>query len=416
MKQRNLHVTRSSGGRSRSRLQLGVVGLLLIASAAEASSSTEVTVPITVDHARVIVAASFARPDGTRRDARLWIDTGNPDWTISQKLAQDIGLDLTKPPTKDDSYGKVHIVAGLICAVGEKVLDSESMRAIVPVGTAPVFGGINVEGNLPSTLLQSYDIVLDYVGCKFTVANPGTLQPEGLPLHCRVNKTTGLVAFDAVIAGRECSLALDNGASFTLLAEDLIQQISDRQLAGLQQINGAIGLANMFGFPGEPKACLYKIPNIIWDKRSFGDVGALAMPKKFIDWYSRKTPGPVAGLIGGNVLRDYRVQINFSSKAIYFANKGTPDPHEMELIGLVLRPDPGGSFTIIGKADAAGVDPAPDLKVGDKLLKVDDVSLAHLTLGQAVTLLRGQAGQKHVLLVGREGQTLIIEARVLKYW
>lgn len=55
------------------------------------------TVPLIVAHNRVYVEVEFARPDGSRRKARFWVDNGNPDLAISEGLGHDLGLDISKP-------------------------------------------------------------------------------------------------------------------------------------------------------------------------------------------------------------------------------------------------------------------------------------------------------------------------------
>lgn len=70
-----------------------------------ASGAQSATVPMTIDHARAIIAASFRRPDGAFRNAKLWIDSGNPDWVISEALARDLRLDISGAATKNDLYG-----------------------------------------------------------------------------------------------------------------------------------------------------------------------------------------------------------------------------------------------------------------------------------------------------------------------
>ena len=55
----------------------------------------KVTVPFKLDHNRLLVNAEIQKPDGTWRDVLLWVDTGNPDFFISEELATDLGIDLS---------------------------------------------------------------------------------------------------------------------------------------------------------------------------------------------------------------------------------------------------------------------------------------------------------------------------------
>ena len=74
--------------------------LLFVALAAAALAQTpaarkSVTIPITLDHNRVVVDVDLALPDGTSQRVHAWIDTGNPDLEVSRRLATLLGLNIT---------------------------------------------------------------------------------------------------------------------------------------------------------------------------------------------------------------------------------------------------------------------------------------------------------------------------------
>jgi len=50
-----------------------------------------VTVPITLDHNRIVIDVYLPLPDGTRKRVRAWVDTGNPDMMMSQRIASLFG-------------------------------------------------------------------------------------------------------------------------------------------------------------------------------------------------------------------------------------------------------------------------------------------------------------------------------------
>ncbi len=69
-------------------------GLWLFCSC-QKSNNHSVTVPMVLDHNRMLVDAEMQKSDGSWRKVRLWIDPGNPTFSLSEKLARDIGLDLS---------------------------------------------------------------------------------------------------------------------------------------------------------------------------------------------------------------------------------------------------------------------------------------------------------------------------------
>jgi len=95
----------------------------LLASLGFAASPQKVTVPLTFEGHRIFVDAQFTRRDGSLRTARLWVDTGTPDFQISETLAKDLGLDLSGPPIKSDDgvlQGQVQqLVRPLTCEEGK---------------------------------------------------------------------------------------------------------------------------------------------------------------------------------------------------------------------------------------------------------------------------------------------------------
>lgn len=58
------------------------------------------------------------------------------------------------------------------------------------------------------------------------------------------------------------------------------------------------------------------------------------------DWYSQKNAGPVVGWIGANVLKAYRITIDYPSRVMYWQQQGDPDTHDLDQVGPAL-PNPG---------------------------------------------------------------------------
>lgn len=309
----------------------------------------------------------------------------------------------------------MHVVTVTRASIGPLSLNLHDLHAFIPVGNGPLFPGIDAAGNLPSVLLQRYDIELDYPHAQFTLTTPGSLQFSGSRLLAKVNAATGMITVNAISGRHRYALALDNGACFTLIDKDFIDELKKAK-PNMPQIEGAIGLANFFGSSTEPKWSLYRIPSLEWGGVSMQQVGAAAVPKSFTNWYSYKTPVPVEGLIGGNVLVRYRVQIDYARPAVYLSNAASPNLHDMDVVGLVLRPNSDGTFTIIGKARLKDQDPAAEVLAGDTLVRIGDKAVQGLTLGEVVRLLRGAPGERKSLVVKHQGRNYDVQARVFRYW
>ena len=73
-----------------------VLILLLMPSCADREISTAtVTVPVSLDHNRMLVDGEILGEDGEWHAAKLWIDSGNPEFFLSEALARNLGIDLT---------------------------------------------------------------------------------------------------------------------------------------------------------------------------------------------------------------------------------------------------------------------------------------------------------------------------------
>ena len=130
-----------------------------------------VTVPFILDHNRMLVDMEIQRADGTWRAARIWIDTGEPRFFMSEALARDLGIDL---PGLDES-GR--------CRRPSRSVSGECRsisRASKPWWSALRRGMYNTmhnDGHISSRVLQRYQVVFDYPARLLTIAAPGTLGP-----------------------------------------------------------------------------------------------------------------------------------------------------------------------------------------------------------------------------------------------
>lgn len=161
-----------------------------------------------------------------------------------------------------------------------------------------------------------------------------------------------------------------------------------------------------------------RLPEIWWGPMRLTDVGVVGVPAVSEDgpslgaWYSHKTARPVDGFLGANAFNAYRVEIDYPNTAVYF-EKGTESiSHDMDLVGLTLRPEADGSYTIIGVPVREGQPVVPGIAAGDLLLRVDELETAGATFGTVMDALRGRPGESRVLGIERDGKRLVVEARV----
>ena len=171
------------------------------------------TVPFILDHNRMLVDAEIQRADGSWRKVRLWVDTGNPTFTMSGPLARDLGIDLPARDNTNAGNSNAEVSAPLSIRLGGMTLNFEGVKSKVMFQPFWLFTTMHNDANLPSAVLKQYQMIFDYPGRKLTIALPGSLAHQGIPSPAHVNPKTGIIQMDAVIDGESMSFALDNGAS-----------------------------------------------------------------------------------------------------------------------------------------------------------------------------------------------------------
>ena len=228
----------------------------------KSAKSQSVTVPITLDHNRMIVEGEILRNDGSSRKVKLWVDSGNPSFLMSEELAKYMEI---KIPETDESSIMIEPPHGI--SIGGMKLNFEGVKSKVILQPKWMFDYTQADATLPSSVLQKYHIVFDYPKMQFTIAGQGSIEPQGSASIASINPKTGIVQISAVISGDSISLALDNGASFSYISEKVINRLL-KSNPYWSHITGAVGCANMWGWwpPNEETFNLLRIPEMDWGK------------------------------------------------------------------------------------------------------------------------------------------------------
>jgi len=396
---------------TRGFLAAAAVTLVFSASCRE-SPVRSATVPFILDHNRMVVEAEFQRKDGGWRKARLWVDTGNPDFFIDESLALDLGIGI------DAGKAEQEIPAPANVRIGGMPVDFGGVKSSVDFETKWLFNTIHNDGNLPSTVLKKYHVVFDYPNRRMTLAEPGILKPRGVRSEATIHPTTGIVQMDAVIDGEKYSLALDNGASGSFVPDTLLAELSKRH-PEWPKSEGAVGCANIWGrWPGEGRWPMVRIPEILWGTSNFTDTVIVGLPPIFMGRtdiaarYSLKTAHPVQGFLGPNAFKTFRVEIVYPESVVYFEKGPEAGSPEMDIVRLTVGPLDDGRYSVIGVLGADGKPVVAGVEMGDVLLHVGDLETTGATMGTVIDSLRGKPGEVRILKLDRDGIPIAVEARV----
>jgi predicted aspartyl protease len=395
-----------------------LIFLLSLACPAQTSQAPpaprSATVPFLLEDNRVFVDLTFTKPDGSPRSAHFWVDTGGGGFLMAEPLARDLGLDLSGKPMEEDG-AKLLAVTPPAVRIGNLPLDMKDARVLVMMGHKTIQDGFNhAEGMLPGHVLQRYQVVIDYGTQRFTLALPGTLKMRGTRLNTPVQQHMGFPRLEATIAGKSYGFLLDCGAAYTMISQNVLDEWAKAH-PEWPRATGAVGAPNM-GVPMEVGLEVTRVPQMLLGPLQLRAIGMVARRKGiFEDRISPAMTGPIAGAIAGNVLRNYRVQIDYAEGATYLEKIGNPSPNanDLDVVGLILQPRPDGSFTVLGVAQKDGKPVVEGIEKKDRLLKIEGRDVVGKTLQEVLQSLQGKPGEIRHLVLEREGKPVTIAAPVV---
>jgi PDZ domain len=376
---------------------------------AHPSEPKSVTVPFTLDHDRIIIDVSIPLSNGTTQRVRAWVDNGNPELYLSRRLSGLVGgstscderLCSGAPPSE-------LIIGGMTITIGTGIKEAK-----VPVGDAPIAPGLSAEMSIPSTILRNHDVLINFPDREFTIAQRGTLKFKGVTAKVIVNPANGLIQVPSQIENKKYNLALDLGSSISFLAADLFDKLSAAH-PDWPHMTGAVGPANMRGSNDEPTWKLMRVDRLQYGPLFLTDVAVVDLhaEKGRMPLFEKQAGGATAGQLGSEALLNYRVGLDYAHSTVYFDIGRTFNVPDFDVIGLILRPEDDGHFTILGIAESEGKPSVAEVQAGDRLIAIDGIPVAGSTMGQVWSRLAGEAGKEHTLTVERNGKRFAVIATV----
>lgn len=396
------------------RFTAALVALILttavLAQNAPTSQPKSVTVPITLDQNRVVIDVDLPLPDGSTERVRGWVDNGNPDLYMSQRVAGLLGLDVSCDGQICSGKPKSPGVS-LEIVIGGMKISLPAMREIkVPLAPA-IAPSMSAEINIPSSVLRNYDVLINFPGREFTIGLPGSLRFNGVKSKMLVNASNGLIQISSKMENKNYDLGLDVGSSISFLSEELFDKLSNAH-PNWPHMTGAVGPFNTGEFGDEPKWKLMRVDRVQYGPLFLTDVAVTGLPKDRMTLFEERAGIPTAGLLSAEALMNYRVGLDYAHSTVYFDIGRTIKFPGFNVVGLILRPDDDNRFTILGVADFDGKPSVPDVQAGDHLLAVDDIPVPDSTLGQVWSLLEGSPGQERKLTIERAGKQFTVVAKV----
>jgi predicted aspartyl protease len=278
----------------------------------------QAAVPLLIVKNRPFVNVMLQGPDGSSRSARFLVDSGGGAFIITEPVAHDLGLQWGNVQhAQGQDYGQPEIPPKAF--VGNVPLDLEPSRVLVAIGTdsllAPAVSG-HADGMLPGYVLARYHVVFDYPNATFTLARPGVLKPIGNALPMPVSRGMNFPRTEIEVDGVIYGFLLDTGASFTMVSEVLLKTWGQKH-QDWPRYRGAVGEARTLG--GQTLETMF-VPAARWGPYELSELGVTSqMEGTFEKWMSGMMSAPIVGSLAGNVLKDFRVELDYQNETLYLS-------------------------------------------------------------------------------------------------
>jgi predicted aspartyl protease len=389
---------------------LFVLSLLAFPGFVRQTPPTSATVPLDASTNCAIVQLGFSKRDGSVRLARFVVDTGCGGFLLAEALANEIAVRRTGEVMKTPD-GMLAPIEAPGVRLDDMPIDLTGVRAAVIVGAKRVTPRDDAEGLVPGHLLQKYHVIFDYPAGTFTIAKPGTLKPVGERLPAPIGRT-GFPRIELTIAGETSGFLLDTGATYTMISQAVIDRWAQEQ-PSWPRVTGAVGMANMFGGKMEASATMLRVAQAKLGSAVIEQAAAVSRPMgTFEKFMSNLMSSPIVGAVGGNVLKLFRVEIDYANSAVYLQKASVAELHDTDAVGLTLSAASEGVVTISAVSPANAPSVLRDIQPGDQLRQIDGRDADGLSLSALQRALAGKPGDIKTLVVERQGKRLTVKAVV----
>ncbi len=373
-----------------------------------------ITVPLYIEHNRPYIDLDILGSEDSPHEARFLVDTGGGSFLLPEAVAHKVGMLLTGKDLIREYGSYLECISPPRVFVGRMPLDLAQTDAFVVLEE----GAVKREyGLIPGHILARYRVTFDYPHRQFMLTSPGPFVPRGKALPTPIHPESDFPRIEVEIDGQRYGMLLDTGASLTMISSTLLEQLATRHPDWPRASGGAIGTANMGERTVDEGVFMLRVSDLQLDLYTLKGNCAVSRPKaRFEQWLSQWTTEPVVGALAGNVLKLFRIEIDYASGITYFEQHAQPDQHDMDLVGLTLCPQRDGTYSIVAVSDRNDPHVLQSVRVGDILLQVDALKVTGLSLPQVVDALRGEPGHMHLLLLERDGALLAVNvptARIL---
>jgi predicted aspartyl protease len=267
------------------------------------------------DDALIVIAARFN--DSEPIDCAL--DTGASHAMLLPEIGARLGVKVETVQAAQGAGGMMRVEIGR----ADSVAVGEARARDVPLIMTPDFErigaaiGHRLGGNIGHSFLRHFRLTVDYERSELVLATPDE-RADGAPARAELPFTLAhaskpLVMIPVSVEGRPFRFAVDTGASTTVISSET---------ARLCQIEST-AMPSMTGGGGAVAAAAGVLPSLA--------VGGVRISRvrvavaDFLAELSRLTGATLDGIVGTNVLRRFRVTIDYPRSILRFDTPADPD-------------------------------------------------------------------------------------------
>jgi len=355
-----------------------------------------------------VVTLNFKRLDGTKRSANFAFDSGGGGVILDETLANDLGLKSSGESVEEDG-ARFAPTKPPVVQFGSVPVSLSTSKAFLHVGKNSFDTRERIEGLLPGKALEPYQVVIDYPRERFTIAPSRCITHRGVSVPSPFLPASGHPRIEASVDGKSYGFLLDTGSRVSLARRSLLESLSAAHPTWPHSI-GASGTADMPG--GNEEEFLLRVPEVTWGPFQIKNVLFVSRPDDMYSPTSFETPDSIVGALGGNVLKSFRVEIDYPHGTSYLEQKATDAGDDMNSVGLVLDVDAANNLIVRAVSSTAAALTISNIHPGDQILEIDGKSETPWNLVDASDALSGAVGETKKLVIRRASKAIQTTARV----
>jgi hypothetical protein len=202
----------------------------------------------------------------------------------------------------------------------------------------------------------------------------------------------------------------DTGAAYTGVSKKLMDRWINEHPAWPHSM-GAVGAANMVGKDYDSANELLRIPEVRWGSFVLRNVGMVSRPTgTYENYVSADMAQPIIGTLSGNVLRHFRIDLDYPAEVAYLQWDLTGGNADLDCVGLIVQVNRDGTVMVSGTSQDHGHPEIPGVRAGDLLLRVDEHDVTGASLASIMQYLSGPVGERKRLTFRRGTNVFSINA------